>query len=360
MADSASADDVKVVILAGGQGTRFWPMSRTKKPKQFLSISQSGESLIQSTARRVLGLTTKDNFVVMTNIMHKGLINSHLPYARVICEPMIRNTAPSIGLAAIHLTQNDKDPVMLVLPADHAVSNEEGLLTALKEAVNCAAKSEVLVTLGIQPVVPHTGYGYIKKGKPLHGNAFNVGRFFEKPNHERAIKYFESGEFLWNSGMFAWRASTILKSIQKFMPELYDGLIRIKEVIGTAQEASVTSEVFEACESSSIDFGVLEHARNCAVIASAPFGWNDVGSWDAWAEHFDKDENGNLRYGDAVVIDGKNCVVHSQNRLIAVLGLSDLVVIDAGDAMLVCPRGRVQDVRKVVDELQRLKRAELI
>ncbi len=350
--------NVKTVILAGGQGARFWPISRMKKPKQFLSISTSGESLLQATARRVEGLTGRDNLWIMTNVIHRPLIVEHVPYAKVVCEPVGKNTAASIGLAAAYLTQKGEDPVMLVLPADHAVKKEEDLIATFKEAIDLAQKKDLLVTIGVPPTTPNTGYGYIKKGKQIEGGSFEVQRFFEKPNLERAIKYFESGEFLWNSGMFIWRASVILKAIQDEMPQLYDGLMKIQKVIGTSQEEKVTKEVFEGLESISIDFGILEHARNCAVVSARPFGWNDVGSWDAWAEHFDTDENKNLLYGDALVIDAKNCVVHSQNRLIAVLGIDDLVIIDSGDAMLVCPRSRVQDVRKIVDELKRQERNE--
>ena len=260
----------------------------------------------------------------------------------------------------MHLKARGGDPVMIILPADHAIKNEEILRAVFQKAISLAEERDSLVTIGVAPTSAHTGYGYIKKGRKIQEGKFLVSRFFEKPNLERAIKYYESGEYLWNSGMFVWRVSTILNAIETHMPELYQGLVRIHEATGTPQEASVLEEVFSTLDSVSIDFGILEHAKNCSVVVGEPFGWNDVGSWDAWAEHFEVDGERNLLYGDAVMIDAKNCVVHSQNRLIGVVGIDDLVVIDAGDALLVCPRGRVQDVRKVVEELKKRGRVELI
>ncbi|MFM1848305.1 MAG: hypothetical protein RL417_1779 [Pseudomonadota bacterium] len=355
-----SRQDVTVVILAGGQGARFWPISRMRRPKQFLSISANGESLIQATARRVVGLVGAENVVIVTNKLHESLIREHVPYAAVMCEPVGRNTAASIGLAALHVRRRNPRGVMIVLPADHAVRDEGKLLKTLEEACSIAAAEDLLVTVGVPPTSPHTGYGYIKRSAALKGNGYLVGRFYEKPNLERARKYCESGDFYWNSGMFTWRADVILEALEEEMPELYAGLMKIDAVIGTPAEAVVTAEVFESLESVSIDFGVLEHARNCAVIAALDFGWNDVGSWDAWAEHFESDELGNLVRGDALLLDSKGCLVHSETRLAAVLGAENLIIIDSGDALLICPRDRVQDVRRIVDELKERGRKELV
>jgi mannose-1-phosphate guanylyltransferase len=356
----ATQAKVQVVILAGGQGARFWPISRMRRPKQFLSISANGESLIQATARRVVGLVGKENVLIVTNALHEPLIREHVPFAEVMCEPVGRNTAASIGLAAVRARRSGPDTVMIVLPADHAVRNEAELVATLKEAVAVAAAEDLLVTIGVPPSYPHTGYGYIKRSAALKGNGYLVGRFYEKPNFERAQKYCESGNFYWNSGMFVWRAEVILEALEEEMPELYAGLMRIDQVLGTPDEARVTAEVFEALEAVSIDFGVLEHSRNCAVIAAHDFGWNDVGSWDAWAEHFAPDELGNLVRGDALLIDSQNCLVHSENRLTAVLGGENLIIIDSGDALLICPRDRVQDVRRIVEELKERGRRELV
>lgn len=351
---------VCIVIMAGGQGARFWPMSRMKSPKQFLSINANGESLIQATSRRVEALTPQAQQMIVTNILHEPLIRQHVPNAQVISEPIGRNTAASIGLGAIHIMKKHGDGVMIVLPADHAVKNEDVLRSTLQDAVSVAANESLLVTIGIPPASPHTGYGYIKRGAECAARAYHVNRFFEKPSFERAEKYLESGDYYWNSGMFVWRASVILRAIEEFLPELHAGLERIRAVIGTPAEPGVVKEVFESLESISIDFGILEHARNCAVVEAGEFGWNDVGAWDAWAAHFDRDADGNLLRGDVLAIDSKNCVVHSEQKLIAVVGVDDLVIIDSGDALLVCPRSQVQEVRKVVEALKRAGRMEFV
>ena len=358
MADKTEA---QIVILAGGQGTRFWPISRMTKPKQFLSISATGESLIQATAYRSQQLMSPGREpLIVTNVLHKKLVHEHLPKAGILVEPVGRNTAASIGLAAIRLRKNGEDPVMVVLPADHSVKDEEKLRSSLSSAIKLASEHEILVTIGIEPSYPNTGYGYIKRGIPLNGSGFMVRRFFEKPNLERAVEYCKSNEFYWNSGMFVWRTSVVLEALEEYMPQLYAGLCEIEKGLDTDKEARVTEEIFGSFESISIDFGVLELARNCAVVPATPFGWNDVGSWDAWAEHFKKDETGNLLHGDAVALDSENCVVYSDKRFIAVLGAEDIVVIDSGDAILVCPRKRVQDVKKVVELLKEKGRETLI
>lgn len=353
-------NNYQVVILAGGQGSRFWPVSRQKRPKQFLSISDCGESLIQATARRIRPVCAQDRLWIITNTLHKKLIEESVSNAKLVCEPIGRNTAASIGLAAIYLQKANPKSVMLVLPADHAVANEEKFLATVYKALEVAEREPALVTIGIPPANPNTGYGYIKRGQERGEKVFSVTRFFEKPNLERATKYLESGDFFWNSGMFAWSVDSILSAIQQYLPEMHQTLLKIQQSIGTERESAVLSELFPTLESISIDFGILEHAKNCLVVQAEEFGWNDVGSWDAWAEHFDKDGQGNLLHGDVMVIDSHNCVVHSEKRLTAIIGADNLIVIDAGDALLVCPRENVQDVRKVVEELKKQGRKDLI
>lgn len=353
-----------VVVLAGGQGSRFWPLSRSAKPKQFLSIDESGESLIQSTVRRIEPLVGKSNVRVVAHAGLHALIREHVPNATILSEPSARNTAACIGLAAVHaqVESGAADPVLVFLPADHAVRDEEKLRSALAEAIENARQGDVLVTIGIPPTEPHTGYGYIKRGAAVSGKAFQVERFFEKPSAERAQKYLEQGGFSWNSGMFAWRADVILKAFQSYLPQMYDGLMKIKAILErNAGDVDLqVAEVFSSFESISIDFGILEHARNCVVIEADEFGWNDVGSWDQWAENFATDSDGNLIRGDAVVIDSTDCVIRSDKRLIAAVGLKDVVIIDTGDALLVVARDSVQEVRKVVDELKRRDRKDLM
>lgn len=350
------------VILAGGQGTRFWPVSRVSLPKQFLSITHDQKSLIRATADRAIQVSTKDNlWVVSTSPLHK-LVSEHVPEAKIIVESVPRNTAASIGLAAIKIGSVDPNGVMIILPSDHAVKNEKYLISLLKEAAELAAKQPLLVTFGIRPTSPQTGYGYIRRGGAIHGfdNAFFVRRFFEKPNQERAQEYVQAGDFLWNSGMFAWSVSSILAAIEDELPLLHAGLQEIKNSLGTKQEEEVIARVFDGLESISIDFGVLEHVRNTAVIQADDFGWNDVGAWDAWAEYFQSDKAGNQIEGEVLMIESERCIVRSSGRLIAVLGLEDLVVIESQDATLICPRERVQDVRKVVDQLRACGKDKLL
>lgn len=357
--------DTMVMVLAGGQGSRFWPLSRAALPKQFLSLGDSGESLIQATVRRVAPLVGGDNIRVVANSQLQALIHKHVPGSKVICEPMAKNTAACIGLAAVSALaeRRGSDPVLIVLPADHAIKNDERLRSALDEAAQRARESDVLVTIGIPPTHPHTGYGYIKKGKPVRERSYAVERFFEKPSMERAQKYLEQGGYCWNSGMFAWRASVILESFKSFLPQMFEGLREIQAILeqgnGEAKEGRI-AEIFSGFESISIDFAVLEHAKNCVVVDAEEFGWNDVGSWDQWAESFQRDSDGNLVKGEAVVIDSRGCVIRSANRLVAAVGLNDVIVIDSGDAVLVVSHEHVQDVRKVVEELKRRGRADLI
>mgnify|MGYP006277161825 CR=1 FL=1 len=359
----AKSGNAIAVILAGGQGSRFWPLSRVRLPKQFLSISENGESLIQATVRRVEPLVGRENICVVANDSLRPTIVEHVPHAQVVVEPEARNTAACIGLAAVAalVGAQGADPVLLVLPADHAVKDEDRLRVALAEAIHQARENDVLVTIGIPPTHPNTGYGYIKRGEVLSGRTYRVDRFYEKPNLQRAERYLETGGYSWNSGMFVWRASVILEAFKEHLPAMYNGLVGIRQEIEAGRLMSPrVSELFSKFESISIDFGILEHAKNCLVIDAEEFGWNDVGSWDQWAENFATDSEGNLIKGDALAIDSAGCVVRAHDRLIAAVGLKDVVVIDSGDALLVVSRDHVQDVRKVVSELKQRGRTELI
>jgi len=349
-----------MVILAGGHGSRFWPISRSAHPKQFLSISPSGESLIRMTAERVKPLTSNERVLIVTNHLHEQLVREHVPYADLICEPRPRNTAAAIALAATVLQKKDPESVMVCLPADHAVTNPENLRRTLSEAIELAASGDNLVTIGIEPTRPDTAYGYIQRGETIGDCSFKVHRFFEKPSAERALQYLEAGDFYWNSGMFAWKVSTILKAIAEHMPELDKSCQRMSKALGTTSESEVIDQEFNLLESISIDFGIMEHARNCLMVAAHPYGWSDVGSWDAWAEHFPTDANSNVLNGDVISIDNEGSLLYSSGRLVAALGVKDLVVIDSGDAVMVCPRQRVQEVRKLVDRLKAQKREDLL
>lgn len=352
--------DTYAVILAGGQGTRFWPVSRATRPKQFLSISREGESLIQATARRVVPLVGEERVCIVTNEAHRDLILKEVPFATIIAEPAGRNTAASIALAAVHFMHSGQERIMIILPSDHAVQNPGKLLSTLRRAVLAARKEETLVTIGVRPAFPHTGYGYIRRGEPRGEGVFALQRFFEKPNLARAQEYVKSGEYYWNNGIFVWKASVFMRSVQEFMPELSAAMKKIAGALGAKNESKVLKETFQDLQPISVDFGILEHARGCLVVEADDYGWNDVGSWDAWAEHFDADDSGNVVFGDVLTLDSKNCVVYSKHRFTAVLGAKDLIVIDSGDALLVCPREQAQDVRKIVENLRTRGRTELL
>ena len=346
--------------MAGGQGTRFWPVSRLKCPKQFLSLTNSGVSLIRATADRVKKLCDKRALFVVTGPQHLDLVREHVPFAEIICEPEPKNTAASIGLAAVMLKQQDPNAVMVVLPADHSVSNEKALIVALQHAIEVAGTQKALVTVGIKPSHAHTGYGYMKRGARISDSVFKVSRFYEKPNSERAKLYVESGEYFWNSGMFVWRASVILDAISEHMPDLHRALLNIEAKLDSADLQKVMQEAFSALDSVSIDFGVLEHARNCAMVCAEDFGWSDVGSWDAWAENYNTDMDGNVVDASTISIGSRDCIVKSDKRTIALIGAENMVVIDSGDALLVCARDSLQDVKKVVEELRKRGRNDLI
>lgn len=361
---NAARKNALIVVLAGGHGSRFWPLSRSRMPKQFLSIGEDGESLIQATVRRVEPLVGRDNIRVVANEALKPLIHQHVPGVELIIEPEAKNTAACIGLAAIvsRVESAGGDPVMVILPADHTVKDDEKLRRTLSEGIAQAAQDDVLVTVGIPPTHPHTGYGYIKRGEHITDRTYRVDRFYEKPNLQRAQRYLEESKYSWNSGMFMWRASVILEAFKEHLPTMYEGLMSIEAELLKGPnncESSRVAALFSKFESISIDFGILEHVKNCLVIDAEPFGWNDVGSWDQWAENFAVDGDGNLVNGDAVVIDSTTCVVRAHDRFIAAVGLKDVVVIDSGDALLVVAREHVQDVRKVVAELKKRGRTEL-
>jgi len=361
----------KAVILAGGQGSRFWPMSRIERPKQFLALGTSEESLLQSTVKRVEKIVGKGNVIVVASNDYVEEILKHTPEVTIIEEPMAKNTAPCIGLAASLIAKEDPETVLLVFPADHAVEGSEGFEKIFNLACEVASKEDVLVTIGMQPTKPNTAYGYIQREeKPFFQNeVYRVKRFYEKPSIERAQQYVENKDFYWNSGMFVWRASSILRAIETHVPQLSVGLQKIQKAYGTAEYTTVLKAEFLAAEAVSIDLGVMEHAKNVVVIPADCFSWNDVGSWDAWAEQFKADKDKNVLPANAISIDSTECVVLSniersyvvrtdvvraenKERLIALVGLENIFVIDTDDALLICHKDKAQEVKKVVEKLK--------
>lgn len=351
------------VIMAGGKGERFWPKSRTHLPKQFLSLTSDNETMIQKTVRRLAPLVKPEDVYIVTNAAYRALLAEQLPELpeeNVVCEPCPRNTAPCIGLAAGIIQKKYGDAVMLVLPSDHLIHAEDMYLDTLRKAVLAAENETNLVTLGITPTYPETGYGYIKyvRGSGRNG-VYSVECFAEKPDLETARSYLKEGSYLWNSGMFIWKVSTILMNIEKYMPELYTGLLPITAAYGTPEFEQILEERFRTLPSESVDYGIMEKADNIRTIPGS-FGWDDVGSWLALERINHTDTDGNVLSGDVVSIDSRNCTVSGGKRLIAVLGLQDTIVVDTPDALLVCDKNSTQNIKKILAALREQNREELL
>ncbi len=358
------------VIMAGGSGTRFWPLSREKMPKQLLKIGAE-DTLIQETVKRVLPLINREDIFVVTNHNLADAINTQLSAKfgetwdmNFILEPEARNTAPALGLAALHLNRIDPDGIMVVFSADHSIRKADEFLRLLRKAGN-AAVDNYLVTLGIKPDRPETGYGYIKAGDPCYGSEIKdqnagvcrVEAFVEKPNIETARDYLRQGKYYWNSGIFIWKTSALLHEIEKHAPSLYKGLMEIQKSIGTDTETEVIRQVFKKLESISIDYAVMEKTDRAAVIP-ADIGWSDVGSWTALDDVSERDASGNVIAGNVIDIDSHDSIIYAEKRLVATIGLKNVVVVDTPDATLVCSKDRAQDVKKVVEELKKRKTGE--
>jgi len=346
------------VIMAGGVGTRFWPRSRFKRPKQLLKILDD-KTMIQATVNRLDGLINPDKILVVTTEPQIEEIKEQLPFLKsenLIVEPKGKNTAPCIGLSAVILKHRDPDAVMAVLPADHRILNEQLFRNVLAAAGETAAKRDCLVTIGIHPTCPATGYGYIQvNGKVDEINAidiFKVKTFAEKPDLPTAQRFLASGDFLWNSGMFIWKAKSILMEIEESLPELYDGLMEIEKYLGTKSQDEVIKKVYCTIKSISIDYGVMEQSEN-VVVLKGEIDWNDVGSWDEIYKMSPHDPDKNVIIGDHIVKDTKGCLIDSPNRFVATVGLENLIIIDTDDAILVCRRDMAQQVKDLVDAMKR-------
>lgn len=346
-----SATNIQAVILAGGSGTRLWPISREQLPKQFLSID-GGHTLLEATINRLQPLVTKDNVLIVTKKDYaQGEAYHALHPYQTLLEPAGRNTAPAIALAAAWLTRNGDDPVMVVLPADHVIKDAGQFQRSLELAVE-AARTGKLVTFGITPSRPDTGFGYIQAGsEQADSNVLTVQRFAEKPDAQTAEHFLKEGGYYWNSGMFVWRASTILREIAEHLPEV---MAVLNEIIAAWQEGAninVIAEFFPRMPNISIDYGVLEKTDNVSLIP-CDIGWSDVGSWDAVHEVSNKDGANNATQGNVITVDCRNTLIHSNKRLVTAIGLEDLNIIETADAVLITKRGESQRVREVVDVLK--------
>lgn len=350
---------ITAMIMAGGQGTRFWPLSRADRPKQFLKLTDDQKTMLQKTVDRIKPLVPSEQIFIATNKNYQQPIHEQLPeipYENIIIEPVKRDTAPAIGLSALYINRKFPGSTMIVLPADHLIEDEERFRSILEKAASVAESGNNLITLGIKPTHPETGYGYIHFGElyeKIDGdNIFWVKNFTEKPDKETAKKFLDEGTFLWNSGMFIWKVDTILSNIEMHMPELFQALTRIDKAIGTDLEKKVVRKEFEGLQGISIDYGVMEKAKNIFVIPG-DFGWDDLGSWPALERIKKVDDNGNVILGKHYGIDTKNSIIYSPEKVITTIGLENIVIVDTEDALLICDKRRAQEVKTIREFLQR-------
>lgn len=351
--------------MAGGKGERFWPKSRQNLPKQFLCLTGDNRTMIQNTVDRILPLVDLEDIYIATNRDYKALVREQLPgipEENILCEPVGKNTAPCIGLGAVHMRKKYGDAVMLVLPSDHLISQPKLFRSVLRNGISVAQESSAIVTLGISPTSPDTGYGYIQYNTDTAtawGNAYHVARFVEKPNLDLAKQYVASGDYLWNSGMFIWKVSTILSKMETYLPENYQLLTEIEASIGTPSQEKVLNESFGRMQSISIDYGVMERTQDIFILP-ASFGWDDVGSWLAVGRINPADDQGNVVFGDAITIDTERCIVQGGNKLIAMIGLEDVIVVDTSDSLLLCSRDSAGSIKKVLETLRAQNRTEYL
>lgn len=343
------------VIMAGGGGTRFWPISRQAKPKQLLNLSGK-EIMVNEAADRLAKTADMNDIFIVTNKTQaaamKEVTKGRIREDHILAEPSARNTAACIGYAAMEIIKKYGDGIMVITPSDAFIKDEDEFTNILSKAVKEAESTEHLVTVGITPTFPSTGYGYIKYDTTSEGDVKKVQEFKEKPDLETAKVYVASGSYAWNSGMFIWKASVILKNFEKFLPEIYADIVKIGEAMGTPSEYDVIQEVYPQIKSISVDYGIMEQSDEVMVVPGE-FGWNDVASFDMLKVMHDEDAENNIVVGNCVNIDTKNSVVYSSSgRLVTTLGLDNIVVVETADSIMVCSKDRVQDVKKIVDELK--------
>lgn len=360
------------VVLAGGVGTRLWPRSRQTRPKQFADITDSGQTMIQATVARLAGLVNDDQVYVVTGATYAELACEQLPNVppnQVLTEPFGRNTAPAIGLACIHLRRRDAQAVVAILPADHVIPLTQEFQSSLRRAAR-AAQAGHIVTLGIQPITPHTGYGYIQRGAELsdlsHDHedgwlpVFTVRRFLEKPKRETAEAFLHEGGYYWNGGIFVGRVDVLLGEIESQLPEVYAGLQRIAAGLDGPDAAATMEAAWTQMPSVSIDYGVMEGAQHVAMVPLNA-GWNDVGSWDALESIIDRDDNNNVTpHQNTFTIDSWGNLIFSSKRVVALIGVDDLVVVEDGDALLIGHKHQMQKVRDIVEQLRKRGHSDMI
>lgn len=347
-----------VAIMAGGIGSRFWPMSRTRYPKQFLDILGMGRTLIQQSYDRYSKVVPPANVYVVTSHEYVDIVKAQLPElpaSNILAEPSRKNTAACIAYIAFHLQAKDPDAVMIAAPADHLVTETEQFIETASKALDFVESVNSLVTIGIKPTHPNTGYGYIQhEMMQAAPDVFKVKTFTEKPSEEIAKAFIASGDFLWNAGIFTWKVSAVLTAFESHLSEVYEVFAAEKEHFNTATERQAIERIYPQCTNVSVDFGVMEKASNVFVIP-ASFGWSDLGTWNSAWDNMEKDYFGNAVVGkNVMVVDANNCMVHAPDKKLVLLqGLRDYIIVDTEDALLICKKDKEQQIKEYVAEVKR-------
>jgi mannose-1-phosphate guanylyltransferase len=351
-------DNVYVAIMAGGIGSRFWPESRIAKPKQFLDILNTGETLIQTTYQRFSKLVAKDNIYIVTNEDYVTLVKEQLPEvnpANILAEPVRRNTAPCVAYVSHKIASINPNAQIIVAPSDHLILNEQKFLGFITQAIQHTKRHKNLVTLGIQPSRPDTGYGYIQFADPeVEPGIFKVKTFTEKPNMELAITFLRSGDFLWNAGIFIWSADAILEAFDHHLQDMHQAFWQARKFFGHPEEKAAIEKAYSLCTNISIDYGIMEKADNVFVIP-ASFGWSDLGTWASLWNNYNRDYWGNAVKGKKVMIyDSKDCMIMApDDKLVILQGLDDYIVIDQDDVLLICKKEHEQEIKNITADVKR-------
>ncbi len=353
------------VIMAGGGGTRFWPLSRQKMPKQLLNLSGK-DVMVNEAVDRIATVIGKSNiFIITAEVQASSMIaatHGKVFPMNILVEPAARNTAACIGYAAMEIYRKYGDGVMIITPADHYIEDVPALTDIFKTAILTAEEQDKLVTIGLKPSFPATGFGYIKYDATVSDRVKPVIEFREKPDEETAKKYIESGHYAWNSGMFIWKASLILKKLEEYVPDIYADLKKIGDAMNTPNEQEVLNDIYPNIRKISIDYAVMEPsaAKGDVLVIPGDCGWNDVGSWDMMNVLHQPDENNNIMLGDVVAIDSKNSVIYSSSKTVTAVDVEGLVIVETPDAIMVCKKEKAQNVKKIVDALLYAGRKELL
>ena len=349
-----------VAIMAGGIGSRFWPMSRTAFPKQFLDILNTGKTLIQQTYDRYKKLVPEENIFIITSSEYVPIVKKQLPHVadeNILGEPSRKNTAPCVAYVSFKLLKKDPNANLVVAPADHLVTETSEFIKTSKKALDFVNHINAFVTLGIKPTHPNTGYGYIQHDTTAAApDIFKVKTFTEKPNEDLAKTFIASGDFLWNAGIFIWKVKNIVTAFEKYLPEMYEVFAAEKDKFNTDQEKEAIEQIYPQCTNISIDFGIMEKADNVYIIPSS-FGWSDLGTWNSAWDNMERDYLGNAVAGKNVMImDATKCMVHVEDHKLTVLqGLDDFIVVDTKDALLICKKEKEQEIKDFVAEVKRNK-----